>query len=510
MREERPDRRRGRLPRLFVGLRERRRRRDTAAALLRISSAIDDYLYTNEHLPAGGRRSIFSGPNREQLMGGPVPAGRDVAREWERLIHEDDWDAHLAHRERLARGEPSEVTYRLRGYDGVTRWVHARTRSHLNGDRLLVDGIVSDITKRREAEEALLVAQRELERQVRINAHQALHDALTGLGNRRKLLADLAEALASADGRGVLVLCDLDGFKLYNDSFGHLAGDTLLARLGERLARAVEGRADAYRLGGDEFCVLARGSAAEVDPLVAAVAAALAEHGPGFSVTTSAGTCLLSEAADEGSILSTADRRLYEQKGRGRRSVPSQVAEALSAALRERNPGLGLHLDDVGELAASVAKRLGLPPAQVEVIRHAGQLHDVGKIAIPDGILNTPGTLSPEDRAFVRQHPLIGERIVATADALSEAAALIRSSHECYDGTGYPDGLAGDAIPLGARIVAVCDAYDALVGPRPYREGVGEEQALAELRRGAGTRFDPAVVDALAAALGDGAFTQAA
>ena len=131
----------------------------------------------------------------------------------------------------------------------------------------------------------------------------------------------------------------------------------------------------------------------------------------------------------------------------------------------------------------------------------AAELHDVGKVAIPDAIINKPGPLDDDEWAFMRRHTLIGERIVAAAPALGAVAQLVRASHEHWDGAGYPDATAGEDIPLGARIVAVCDAYDAIVSDRPYRRGRSAAEAMAELHRCAGTQFDPAVVDAFAAVL---------
>jgi HD-GYP domain-containing protein (c-di-GMP phosphodiesterase class II) len=146
------------------------------------------------------------------------------------------------------------------------------------------------------------------------------------------------------------------------------------------------------------------------------------------------------------------------------------------------------------------AQALGLPPDEVERVRHASELHDVGKVAIPDAILGKPGPLTEEEWAFVRRHPVIGERIVLAAPALAPVASLVRSSHERWDGAGYPDGLHGDAVPLSARIVAVADAFAAMTSGRPYRAARTVEEALDELRREAGAQFDPAVVDAWCAA----------
>ncbi len=145
--------------------------------------------------------------------------------------------------------------------------------------------------------------------------------------------------------------------------------------------------------------------------------------------------------------------------------------------------------------AAAVGERIGLGPEELDVLRVAGELHDIGKVAIPDAILSKAGPLDPNEWAIVHQHTLIGERILAAAPALSQVAKLVRSSHERYDGSGYPEGKAADEIPLGSRVVAVCDAFDAMIGPRPYRLGMSEEVALAELRRCAGSQFDPAIIE---------------
>jgi two-component system cell cycle response regulator len=173
----------------------------------------------------------------------------------------------------------------------------------------------------------------------------------------------------------------------------------------------------------------------------------------------------------------------------------------LLKVIDERSPGLGTHINVVAELAVATAAALGLPDHECKRIRLAGELHDVGKVAIPDSILLKPGPLDPDEWLFIRRHTEIGARIVAAAPALAPTADLIRASHERYDGTGYPDGIAGDEIPLGARVIAACDAYDAMRSPRPYSDAVSAVDALAELRRCAGTQFDPAVVDALGAVL---------
>jgi len=332
---------------------------------------------------------------------------------------------------------------------------------------------------------------------------EALTDALTSLGNRRALLLDLDTALAAADERAplVLVLFDLDGFKHYNDAFGHPAGDALLTRLGHNLHRCLEGRGRGYRMGGDEFCALLRPGSEAPGPLVAAAGASLAEHGDGFSVGCSYGSIVLPlEASDAASALRIADGRMYAHKGKGRFSEGHQSRDVLLRALVERHPDLGPHTAEVGALAEAVAGRLSLGADEAAQIRRAAELHDVGKVAVPDAILAKPGPLDADEWGFVRRHTLIGERIVDAAPALGRIGQLVRWSHERFDGCGYPDGLAGDVIPLGARIIAVCDAFDAMTMGRPYRIPVTPEAALAELRACAGSQFDPAVVEAFCVA----------
>jgi diguanylate cyclase (GGDEF)-like protein len=334
-----------------------------------------------------------------------------------------------------------------------------------------------------------------------VSTHLALTDSLTGLGNRRKLMADLEETTARAREPGevsLMVVFDLDGFKAYNDAYGHPAGDALLRRLGSRLAEFTAGHGRAYRLGGDEFAVLAECTVAQVDGLVAGSTASLGEHGDGFVVTASQGNVIIpTEAADSEAALQLADRRMYANKSRERASAGTQSRDVLLVALREESPDLHEHLAGVAELVALVAEDLGLDAEERDEVRRAAELHDVGKMAIPDAILTKPGPLDPAEWEFIRKHTLIGERIIGAAPALVPVARLVRSSHERWDGGGYPDGLAGEAIPLGARIIAACDAYDAMTSERPYSVAVVRSRALEEIDSGAGTQFDPRVAAAL-------------
>jgi two-component system cell cycle response regulator len=343
---------------------------------------------------------------------------------------------------------------------------------------------------------------------LRNSRREALTDNLTALGNRRRLAGDLDEALlqASQGALGALVFFDLDGFKTYNDTFGHGAGDALLKRLGAALAAAVAGHGSAYRLGGDEFCVLLNHDGDRHSDLVLSAADALTEEGDAFRISASFGVVRLPEDASTATTaLQLADERMYEDKGTRRESPRRQARDLLLQILREREPELEEHVDDVGVLAAAVGRHLGLGVEAVDELARAAELHDVGKIAMPEAILRKPGPLDEVEWQIMRQHTVVGERILAAAPALRGVAALVRSSHEHFDGGGYPDGLAGEDIPLGARIIAACDAFDAMRQERPYAPAMSQDDAVAELHRCAGTQFDPAVVRAFAAVIAQGA-----
>jgi diguanylate cyclase (GGDEF)-like protein len=329
---------------------------------------------------------------------------------------------------------------------------------------------------------------------------EALTDSLTGLPNRRKLFTDMADLLrASPTAEGfALGMFDLDGFKIYNDTFGHPAGDALLARCGRKLAAAMEGHGSAYRMGGDEFCVIVRG--AESDRVLTAAAEALSEHGEHFDVRCSSGSVVIrpNEMTLEQALLQ-ADQRLYTNKRSSGGRTGGEAHDVLLSVLGEHSSSLAKHLGHTGTLAEAVARKLGLPEDAVLLTRLAAELHDVGKTAIPDVVLDKPGPLDADEWILMKRHTIIGERILAAAPALARVAPLVRSTHERVDGAGYPDGLLGDAIPLSSRIVCVVDAYDAMTAGRPYSVERTPAEAIAELQSCAGSQFDRAVVEAFVA-----------
>jgi two-component system cell cycle response regulator len=324
-------------------------------------------------------------------------------------------------------------------------------------------------------------------------------DSLTGLSNRGKLAYDLDRLFSMDDPPPhVLVYLDLDGFKAYNDAFGHPAGDALLVRLGRQLADAVGEQGRAYRMGGDEFAMLLEGDATSAGAAVAAGAAALSERGEGFKITCSCGSAELPfDATNRDTALQLSDQRMYADKDSRRPSAGGEVEAVLLRILNQRAPDLSAHVNAVKSLSLAVGEELELPPGELTALGRASELHDIGKIAIPDAILTKPAPLNEEEWDFMHQHTILGERIVSAAPSLASVGSLIRSSHERWDGTGYPDGLAGETIPLAARIILVCDAYDAMTSERPYSPSRDPESALKELHGCAGDQFDPQVVEVL-------------
>ncbi len=352
----------------------------------------------------------------------------------------------------------------------------------------------------------------------------ALTDPLTGLGNHRHFHERLERELVEAERGGrdfSLCLIDVDDFKRVNDLFGHPAGDRVLSRL----ATSLRQNGEAFRLGGDEFALLLpdydeSGAVETADAIVDRIGQLRLDHVG--SVTVSAGIATFPrQAPDRGELIRLADSALYWAKENGKnrvhvyrpdvvelaelrrlvhgadRAARFRAAASLAKAVDLRDTYTGSHSARVAELAARVACRLGLDQEQIELSRLAGSLHDLGKLAIPEEILRKPGPLTGPERLVLERHPQIGFRMLDSL-GIDPVADWILHHHERWDGTGYPDRLPGAEIPLGARIIFVVDAYDAMTSDRVYRGRLTPEAALSELDRCAGTQFDPAVVEALA------------
>jgi two-component system, cell cycle response regulator len=368
---------------------------------------------------------------------------------------------------------------------------------------------------------AIALYQRSVYRELRA-MRLALTDPLTGLGNHRYFYEQLDRALAEAESDGLhvaLCLFDIDDFKHVNDAYGHPAGDEILVAVASRLRRDGE----AFRLGGDEFALLLVGQTERQAVAIAEGVLARAKEvaaAPDEQLQLSAGIAIYPAVGVERSeLVRVADSALYLAKEHGKnrvrvyrpdllelaelrrlaegpdRAARLRAAASLAHAVDARDAYTGSHSYMVGELAARVARRMGLELEQVELTRLAGSLHDLGKLAIPEEILRKPGPLNEAERLVLERHPQIGFRMLDSL-GVEPVASWVLHHHERWDGDGYPDRLGGERIPLGSRILFVADAYDAMTSDRIYRSRLSHERAIGELERCAGTQFDPEVVSA--------------
>jgi GGDEF domain-containing protein len=326
-------------------------------------------------------------------------------------------------------------------------------------------------------------------------SRDALSDEVTGLRNRSGLEADIGAALAG--GAWVLVLLELDGLQTYCDRFGYGAGDQLLRKVAWRLVEAVAPLGGtSYRIDASRLAVLVPTVEQRLGEIVLAASTALRSDAEGIG--TSYGEAVMPEdAADVELAFQVAGQRLAANRQRQQWSARRQVHAVLIAALGARRPELRDGLRVGAYRALSLARRLGVSRVDIDDIALAAELQDIGLLAVPDAVLEKEAPLDPEEMTMVRRHPVEGERIIGAAPGLAAVAALVRSSAEHFDGSGHPDGLAGDAIPFGSRIIAVAVAFAAMTSPRPHRPAHSIEETMAELRASAGSQFDPRVVEAL-------------
>ena len=340
----------------------------------------------------------------------------------------------------------------------------------------------------------------------------ALSDDVTGLNNRRHLEVDI-EACAAAPGEErILVLLELDGLQAYNDRLGYTAGDELLRSVAAQLVNAVTPLGgSAYRLAASRLAVLVPAGHSRLGEVVLAATAPLRDDDNDLLIARSYGEVTIPTDTDNvEAALQIAAQRLAAHKERQHRSARRQAQSVLMAALSARHPEMRDELRIGAYRAISLARRLGMKREEIDDIALAAELHCVGLLAIPEVMLENEAHLEETDPTAIRSYPLESEGIIAAAPGLASVARLVRSVRERFDGSGHPDGLAGNAIPAGARIIAVAVAFAALTSTRPHRGAYTTEEARAELARHSGSRFDPRVVDALATELSEETATASA
>jgi diguanylate cyclase (GGDEF)-like protein len=339
------------------------------------------------------------------------------------------------------------------------------------------------------------------------NRRLSYHDYLTGLYNRR-YYGELMQKIETENRLPVaFLIADINGLKLVNDAFGHHAGDELLLRVSRRISVGFGPQATVMRIGGDEFVILIEGeeaaNAAEAVDRVKTVMEKEMMFGINLSVSFGLAFRRTGELMED--VMKRAESEMY---GRKLFEVSSQRAESIRSILNTlyvKNPREEIHSRRVSELCFKMGHFLGLSKDQLNQLKMIGNLHDIGKIAIDEAILNKPGQLTPEEWSEIRRHPETGYRLLITSGEYAEMAEDILAHHERWDGRGYPKGLRGEEIPWRARLIAIADSYDAMTAPRPYRHSLSAEQALEEILHCAGTQFDPVLASRFVECIRQGA-----
>jgi diguanylate cyclase (GGDEF)-like protein/putative nucleotidyltransferase with HDIG domain len=351
---------------------------------------------------------------------------------------------------------------------------------------------------------------------------RTLRDSLTGLTTLNPFSTRLTAEVARSrrHGRELSVAAiDIDGFRAINARHGRAAGDAVVRRTAETISAGLRASDVACRAGADDFVVMltetgradaiacferivraleSAGEDLEVDSIRASTG--VATLGPGMTgdgLVAEAGIALDRARLRGGGRVEALEIKTESSSGVEADPAQQEVIAGLAEALLERDRYTGEHSESVVQLVDSVARGLGLDEAEAAHIRAAALLHDIGKVAIPDDILNKPGKLNEDEWKVMREHPAIGERILRAVPGMGAVARIVRHEHERWDGGGYPDGISGEAIPIGSRIILACDAYHAMTSDRPYRQAMPHADAIRELHAYAGKQFDPEVTKML-------------
>jgi diguanylate cyclase (GGDEF)-like protein len=349
---------------------------------------------------------------------------------------------------------------------------------------------------------------------------QARRDSLTGL-LAHQAFQERVEGLIAVGELFCIALIDIDDFKQVNDIHGHLVGDETLRRVAQAMRSAGRATDEIFRIGGEEFCAVLHGVGADEGlPVAERLRISVASTQDGIPVTVSLGLAAWPDhGVQRDDMLAAADVALYASKRSGKNRTTIAGADAVAdrgpsdrevrlALLQDKDPRMVARATQVATLAVDVGRELGLDGPRLADLRTAAKLHDIGNVAVPDEVLLKTGPLDHEELRVMRVHPVVGASLLR-AWGLLGPARFVGEHHEHFDGTGYPLGLAGEAIALESRIIHAVVAYLAMTADRPYRRALGEARAIAELQRGGGAQFDPAVVGALLAVLAE-PFAQAA
>ena len=366
--------------------------------------------------------------------------------------------------------------------DGRAINVEVSSQGTYLGNKRVTLSIVRDITDRKKREDE--------------NHYLSYHDVLTGLYNRRFYEEEIKRLDTERNLPISMIIGDVNGLKLVNDAFGHYTGDELLKKAAEAIRSACRTEDIVARWGGDEFVILLPKTkiedAEEIVKRIKKQYSNVLVNAIRISISFGWAT---KEKPNEDilKVLKSAEDGMYKHKVIENESMRGNTISTIINTLHEKNTREEQHSQRVSEICQLIGKAIGFSEIEVNRLKVVGLLHDIGKIAIEEGILNKPGKLSEREWSEIKRHPDIGYRILSSSSDMSELADCILAHHERWDGKGYPKGLKGEAIPRVSRIIALADSYDAMTSKRSYRKAMGVEQAIIEIRKNAGIQFDPEI-----------------
>lgn len=425
-----------------------------------------------------------------------IDGSANLVENWIDLIHPEDRDgAAKQFNDYLAGGSVGmyENSFRMKHRSGGWVWIWSRGQTLRDRNGNLTDRTVGthiDITERRKAEQQI--------------EHLSFHDSLTGLYNRRFFDEELKRLDVPRNLPLTLMMVDVNGLKLTNDAFGHAAGDRLLRSVADELRKTFRQDDIIARIGGDEFAILLPKTDEEQarrlkERLISRLSENTVEELP---LSVACGWAIKTDSSgDMSKAFGEAEDHMYQEKAAEKSSYRYRTTQLIMQTLYAKSPRERQHAERVSQLCGQIGTTVGLTQTEIDQLLTAGELHDIGKISIDNEILDKNGSLNESEWEQIKRHPRVGESILGAVNDYGPLAEWVLSHHERWDGTGYPNGLKGTDIPKMARIIAVADAYDAMISERPYRKAMSKEEAVAELEACAGSQFDPEVVKVFAGVL---------